>query len=97
MVDYIAISQSCPGAIAVNAAIMTGLRVRGIAGLAAAVLGTMIPPIVIISLVSVFYQVLSDSRVVSLMLRGMQAGIAAIILDVTLSLGKKVIKGEVWL
>ena len=45
MMDYTAIAQSSPGAIAVNAAILVGYRVAGIAGALIAVLGTVLPKI----------------------------------------------------
>ena len=41
MLDLTALAQSCPGAIAVNAAILVGWRVGGWLGMAAAVLGTV--------------------------------------------------------
>ena len=47
MLDMTAIAQSCPGAIAVNGAILVGRRVAGAAGIAVATLATVIPPLVI--------------------------------------------------
>ena len=44
MLDMTALAQSSPGAIAVNAAILVGWRVEGLAGMVVAVLGTIIPP-----------------------------------------------------
>ena len=58
MLDMTAIAQSSPGAIAVNAAIIVGQRLAGAPGIAAAVIGTMIPPIVIITAISFFYGLL---------------------------------------
>ena len=55
MLDLTALAQSCPGAIAVNAAILVGWRVGGALGMAAAVLGTIIPPMAILSAISFFY------------------------------------------
>lgn len=46
MMDYTAIAQSSPGAIAVNAAILVGYRVAGIAGALITVLGTVLPVLV---------------------------------------------------
>ena len=48
MLDMTAIAQSCPGAIAVNGAILVGRRVAGAAGIAVATLATVIPPLVIL-------------------------------------------------
>lgn len=44
MLDFTALAQSCPGAIAVNAAILVGCKVCGLVGMAVAVLGTILPP-----------------------------------------------------
>ena len=52
MLDLTALSQSAPGAIAVNAAILVGWRVSGFLGMLIAVLGTIIPPMLILSTIS---------------------------------------------
>lgn len=96
MLDLTALAQSCPGAIAVNAAILVGWRVGGWLGMAVAVLGTIIPPMVILSVISFFYAAFATNPYVALVLRGMQAGVAAVILDVVCSLGIKVVKGRSW-
>ena len=95
MLDMTALAQSCPGAIAVNAAILVGWKVAGFAGMAAAVLGTVLPPVAILSVISVFYRLFAANRLVALVLRGMSCGVAAVILDVSLSLGRNVLsKGQ---
>ncbi len=92
MLDFAALAQASPGAIAVNAAILVGWRVCGFAGMAVAVLGTILPPMVILSVISLFYAAFAANRWVALALKGMQAGVAAVILDVACGLGAKVAK-----
>ncbi len=92
MLDMTALAQSSPGAIAVNAAILVGDHVAGFAGMAAAVLGTIIPPVAILSVISLGYAAFASNRYVALTLKGMQAGVAAVILDVVWSLGAKELK-----
>ena len=92
MLDLTAIAQSSPGSIAVNAAILVGWRIGGAAGIAIAVLGTLLPPMLILSIISFFYAAFASNRYVALTLRGMQAGVAAVILDVVCGLGSKVVK-----
>ena len=87
MLDFTALAQASPGAIAVNAAILVGWRVCGPAGMAVAVLGTILPPMVILSVISLFYAAFAANRWVALALKGMQAGVAAVILDVACGLG----------
>ena len=90
MLDLTALAQTSPGAIAVNAAILVGWRVGGVPGAALAVLGTVIPPVIIILVISLFYAAFAANKYVALVLKGMQAGVAAVILDVVCNLGKKV-------
>lgn len=92
MLDLAALAQSSPGAIAVNAAILVGWRVAGFAGMLVAVIGTIVPPMLILTVISFFYQAFATNRYVSLVLKGMQAGVAAVILDVVCGLGAKVLK-----
>lgn len=92
MLDMTAIAQSCPGAIAVNGAILVGQRIAGAAGIIVATVATIIPPMVILSLVSYFYALFADNPYVAAVLAGMQAGVAAVIVDVVLNLGAGVLK-----
>ena len=92
MLDMTALAQSSPGAIAVNAAILVGWRVEGFAGMLIAVLGTIIPPMVILSVISMFYAAFASNPYVALVLKGMQAGVAAVILDVVWGLGGDVLR-----
>lgn len=92
MLDMTALAQSAPGAIAVNAAILVGRRVAGFTGMVVSVLGTIIPPIVILGVISLFYQAFATNPWVAAVLGGMQAGVAAVICDVVWNLGTKVVK-----
>ncbi len=92
MLDMTALAQSCPGPIAVNAAILVGMKTAGTWGMCAAVLGTVIPPVTILSVISVFYALFKENRAVALVLRGMQSGVAAVILDVVLTMGEKIVR-----
>ncbi len=97
MLDLIAIAQSSPGAVAVNCAIAVGLKVAGYIGMLVAVLGTIIPPMVILTIISYFYNLLIGNVAFSLLLKGMQAGVAAIILDTVLTLASKIFKRKEYL
>ena len=92
MLDLTAIAQSSPGSIAVNAAILVGWRIGGALGIAIAVLGTLLPPMLVLSMISFFYAAFASNRYVALTLRGMQAGVAAVIRDGVCGLGSKVVK-----
>ena len=92
MLDFAALAQSSPGAIAVNAAILVGWRVGGFIGMVTSVIGTIIPPMAILSGISFFYTAFATNFYVSLALKGMQAGVAAVILDVVFGLGGNIIR-----
>ena len=92
MLDFTALAQSAPGAIAVNAAVLVGWRVAGFCGMLAAALGTVLPPMVILSVISLGYRAFADNRYVALALGGMQAGVAAVVLDVVCGLGGTVLR-----
>lgn len=97
MLDMTAMAQSCPGPIAVNAAILVGWRVAGFSGMLVGVIATILPPMMILSVISFFYAVFASNRYVALALRGMQAGVAAVILDVVWGMGQKVTLEHSWL
>ena len=92
MLNLTAIAQSSPGAVAVNAAILLGYRVAGISGALVTILGTILPPFITLSIISIFYTAFRDNTVVNAVLKGMQAGVAAVIADVVMSLGSNVFK-----
>lgn len=82
MLDLVAIAQSAPGPIAVNGAIVIGYKLAGFLGAIVAIVATVIPPFVIISVVSLVYQAFIENFIVSKMLEGMQAGVGAVIASV---------------
>lgn len=92
MLDVTAITQSSPGPLVVNASVMVGFRVAGIAGSLAAVLGAVLPPMIILSVISLFYEQFRTNRVVAIALQVMRAGVAAVILDVVINLATNVCK-----
>lgn len=92
MLNITAIAQSAPGAIAVNAAIVVGFRLAGFIGVLVAVLGTIIPPFIIISLISLFYEVFRQNQMITLLLGGMEAGVAAVVVAVSVEMAFGVIK-----
>ena len=66
-------------------------------GLIVAVLATILPPIVIISVISMMYAAFAENEWVRAVLTGMQSGVAAVICDVTANLGGKVVQSKDWL
>ena len=89
MLDLVAIAQSAPGPIAVNGAIVIGYKLAGVPGLLVSILGTVTPPFVILSIVSLFYTAFRENLYIAMMLEGMQAGVGAVIASVVYDMGRE--------
>lgn len=87
-----AVAQSTPGAIAINLAALSGYRVAGTPGAVLSCTAAVIPPLVILGLVSAFYTAFMSNVVVSAILKGMQAGVAALIVDLIIDMCAMIIK-----
>jgi chromate transporter len=94
MLDITAVAQTSPGAIAVNAAILIGYRLAGLTGSLITIIGTALPPLITISVISLFYTAFRDSAIASAALMGARAGVAAVMVDAVISTGKAVLKKD---
>jgi len=94
MINLVAISQSAPGPIAVNASIMVGYRLAGVMGSLVSILGTVLPPLIIITVISKFYVAFKNNQAVNAVLLGMRAGVAAVIIDVIIKMASDIFKGK---
>lgn len=92
MLDVTAITQSVPGPLPVNASVIIGYRMAGIVGSLVAVFGTILPPMIIISVISLFYDQFRTNRYIAVALQVMRAGVAAVIFDVVINLAANVCK-----
>lgn len=92
MLDVTAITQSTPGPLPVNASVIIGYRIAGVVGSLTAILGTILPPMVIISVISLFYDEFRTNPYVATALQVMRAGVAAVIFDVVINLAGNVVK-----
>jgi chromate transporter len=86
MADYIAIVQSSPGPMAVTSSTIIGYHVAGMPGTLAAVFGVILPPFLVMVVVTLFYEAIVGNPYVSLFLRGMQMGVVAMLIDVIIGL-----------
>ncbi|MBS7225137.1 MAG: chromate transporter [Clostridiaceae bacterium] len=92
MLDVTAITQSAPGPLPVNASVIIGYRIAGIVGSLTAILGTILPPMIIISIISLFYEQFRTNPYINVALQVMRAGVAAVIFDVVINLATNVIR-----
>lgn len=91
MLDMTALAQSSPGSVSINSAILVGYKIGKLPGALISILGTIIPPLTIISVISIFYSMFKDNVLVQVILNGMRIAVAAIILDVVWSMAKGVL------
>lgn len=86
LLNISAMAQSSPGAIAVNLAGLSGYYCAGWLGVLISCLASLTPPILILSIISICYQEWINNTLISAALRGMEAGIAALMADLILNL-----------
>ena len=84
--NLVAIAQSSPGVVAVNASIILGYRMAGMAGMFTALFATVLPPLIILTAISYFYEAFASNYYVKMLLKGMQCGVTAVILKVVIDL-----------
>ncbi len=94
VLDMTAIAQSAPGALGVNSAIIFGYRIAGIPGVVVSLTATVIPPLVILSVLAFFYKQFIGNPVAQTVMQVLRAGVAAVIVDVVIDLASNVIKSK---
>ena len=80
--DMVAIAQAMPGVVACNSAIILGYRMAGILGTLTALLATVLPPLITLSIIAYCYDFFIQSTIIKMILRGMQCGATALIVNV---------------
>ena len=94
MADIIAVTQSSPGIIASNLAVLTGYRVAGVSGAFFAAIGASLPPFISMVILASLFHSLSSSETVNHIFTGVRAAICALILAAVIRMTKKIIKGR---
>ena len=77
--DVIAIAQSLPGILVVNSSIFLGYRLKGVKGSVVATLGSVLPSILIILAIAMFFSGYRDNRVVNAAFMGIRPVVVALI------------------
>ena len=97
MIDILAMSQTSPGVFTVNASIMVGYNLFGLKGSIVAVTAAVLPPLVTVALISTFYTLFSDNIIVRNGLKGAQAVVGAIMINVLINYSGKILRDKYWL
>ena len=91
MMDYYALAQCTPGAIAVNVSTFIGYRRRGVLGGVIATLGLVFPSLVIICVIAAFLGNFADSALVKNAFAGIRVGVAVLMVNSVVKLAKAAI------
>ena len=92
LLNMAAIAQSSPGAIAVNITALAGYRVAGLSGLTVSWIAAVLPPLAILALVSFWYAEFRENPAIAAVLKGMEAGVAALIVDLVVDMYKLILQ-----
>ena len=95
ILEIIAIAESTPGPIAINAATFVGYRSAGFWGSFCATLGTVLPSFLIITAISYILQEFQDFKPVQYAFYGIRAGVLALIIKALWNMYKKCPKNPV--
>lgn len=87
-IDAIAISQSSPGAVAVNISVFIGYRLGGVVGAIVSTLGTVLPSVIIILVVAMFLYQYKDITIVEKVFLGIRPAVVALIASSVVMLAK---------
>ncbi len=86
MLEMITLAQSSPGATSVNTAMLIGYSIFGVPGAFVSAIATALPPLIIIVVITFFYDLIIESDLAANALRGVRACAAALVFSVSLKL-----------
>lgn len=94
LVDFIAISESTPGAFAVNISTYIGSEVGGILGALCATVGLVLPPFIVIIMIAKIYDRFKRSTIVQGAMLGLKSTVVGLIGATVLSVGIEIFFSE---
>lgn len=96
LMDMAAVAQSSPGAIAINLSALAGYRTAGMAGVIVSSVAAVLPPLVLLSAISHWYTAFAANALIAAVLKGMQAGVAALIVDLVADMTRIILRERSW-
>jgi chromate transporter len=85
-IDIIAVAQSLPGPVAVNSAVFIGYKLRGIVGAVSTTLGVVLPSVIIILVIAMFFTAIKGSTVMEQVFMGIRPAVVSLILIAAIQL-----------
>lgn len=97
--DMMALSQAMPGVFAINFSICIGNRLRGLRGSVAFASGVVLPSLLIILLLAMFFRTFAGNAVIEAVFKGIRPAVVALIAVPCVKLGKtaKITLASAWL
>ena len=89
LLEIVALSETTPGPVAINAATFVGFKVAGYMGAILATIGVVFPSFFIIVIISGILQMFKDNRILQAAFMGIRAGVLALIIKALYSMYKK--------
>lgn len=90
--DVLVISQSFPGALAINTCTFIGYKIGKLPGAILGLLGVTLPSFFIILIIAIYFAKFREIKVVDLMFKGINAAVPLLVLVAVVSLSKSVKK-----
>ena len=87
-IDLMAITQSCPGAFAINISIMIGYKIKRFPCALVAMLGTALPSFLIILLIAMFFHQFQDNHIINAIFQGLRPAVTALVAIPVFTLAK---------
>lgn len=89
MLNIVAIAQSGPGPMAINTSLLTGYRIKGWKGALTCLLASVLPCIIIISIMYYIYDAISSNSIIKSIFMCMSGAISAVLLITVYQMAKK--------
>lgn len=90
MIDFIAISESTPGPLAINMSTYVGMETAGVLGAVLSTAGMVFPSFIIILAVAKFYEKFKKSTAITGALEGLKPAVIALIASAIITVGETV-------
>lgn len=92
IVDILAVSQSLPGAIAINSATFIGYKIAGVSGAISATLGVVLPSVIVITIIASIFVAFKENTMVQKVFAGIRSAVVALIAVAAWNIGKSSVK-----
>ena len=94
--DYYTLSQITPGIIIINTSAFIGYKLKKQVGIFCSVIGVIIPSIITITIIAMFLNNILEYDITQKILKGMNVGISAVLLSLSIDLIKNSVKNKVY-